>query len=76
MRESMNEVTGMQNENLLQDSVKSTVETAMGVSAGQVEPEPKPRTRSYHLETTPGGRKLPDISHINPASTEREAEYE
>ena len=29
MRESMNEVTGMQNENLLQDSVKSTVETAI-----------------------------------------------
>ena len=76
MRESMNEVTGMQNENLLQDSVKSTVETAMGVSAGQVEPAPKSRTRSYHLETTPGGRKLPDISHIKPASTEREAEYE
>ena len=73
MRASMNEVTGMQNENLLQDSVKSTVETAMGVSAGQVEPEPKPRHR---LEITPGGRKLPDISHIKPASTEREAEYE
>lgn len=75
MRESMNEGTGMQNENLVQDSVKSTVETALGVSAGQVEPESKPRTR-YHLETTPGGRKLPDISHIKPASTEREAEYE
>lgn len=26
----------MQNENLLQDSVKSAVETAMGVSAGQI----------------------------------------
>ena len=76
MRESMNEVTGMQNENLLQDSVKSTVETAMGVSAGRVEPELESRTRSYHLETTPGGRKLPDVSHIKPASTEREAEYE
>lgn len=76
MRVSMNEVTGMQNENLLQDSVKSTVETAMGVSAGQVEPEPKPRTRYYYPEITPGGRKLPDISHIKPASTEREAEYE
>lgn len=66
----------MQNENLLQDSVKSAVETAMGVSAGQVEPAPKSRTRSYHLETTPGGRKLSDISHIKPASTEREAECE
>lgn len=73
MPESMNDAVNRERENVLQDSVKSTVEAAMGVSAGQVEPE---STRVRPPEMTPGGRKLPDISHIKPASTEREAEYE
>lgn len=76
MPESMSDAMNRERENVLQDSVKSTVEAAMGVSAGQVEPEPKQRTRVRLPETTPGGRKLPDISHIKPPSTEREAEYE
>lgn len=74
MPESMSDAVNRERENVLQDSVKSAVEVAMGVSAGQVEPEPRTRVRSP--ETTPGGRKLPDISHIKPPSTEREAEYE
>lgn len=76
MPESMSDAVNRERENVLQDSVKSAVEAAIGVSAGQVEPEPKPRTRVRPPETTPGGRKLPDISHIKPPSTEREAEYE
>lgn len=74
MPESMSDAVNRERENVLQDSVKSAVEAAMGVSVGQVEPEPRIRVRLP--ETTPGGRKLPDISHIKPPSTEREAEYE